>query len=430
MRFVRIVFGMALTVSILSGVSFGQEVVGFEYIASIDENENTSDWLHWRGPNRNGIAVNQSPLTNWNETNVLWKTEIPGRGHSSPTIIGDKIFLTTCESSRKTQSVLCFDRNSGERLWQTDVHEEGLTQQVHPNNSRASHTLASDGNHLYCVFVNNAKVMLSKLNLDGEQVWQKELGVYESDFGFGAGASPIIWNDKLFVTSECSKDSFVMALDLDGEELWRTDRSPKNSFSTPVIANVAGRDQLLQPGINSIKSYDPANGEELWSVETQWSVSCATMIWNEKMVFASGGFPGRQTLGIDAETGKVVWEAPVKCYEQSMLIHDGHIYGLSDAGVCHCWDAATGTEKWKQRMKSKVSASPVFAGGHIYFTTEDGTCFVLKPNPDACEIVAQNNFGDSAFSTPTFVDNKIYARAGTRDDQGLQEFLYCIGAAQ
>lgn len=430
MRFVGVVFGVIVAVGLVADFSIAQETNGTEYVTRVDETDDSQEWWHWRGPNRNGIANGQTPLTTWDDANVLWKTEVPGRGHSSPTIIGDKIFLTTCELSRETQSVLCFDRTSGEKLWQTDLHEDGLARQVHPNNSRASHTLATDGNHLFCLFVNDAKVMISKLDLEGEKVWQKELGEYKSEFGFGAGASPIVWNDKLYIASESSGESFLVALNLDGEEVWRTDRTLKSSYSTPVVANVAGKNQLLLPGVKTIKSYDPETGEELWSVPTQWSVSCATMIWDENMVFASGGFPARQTLGVNAKTGETVWQVPVKCYEQSMLIHDGYVYGLSDAGVCHCWEAATGTEKWKKRMKGKVSASPVMAGGHIYFTTEDGTCFVLKPNPEACEIVAENDFGDSAFATPTFVDNKIFARVGVRVESGLQEYLYCIGDSE
>jgi outer membrane protein assembly factor BamB len=402
-----------------------------------------NDWLYWRGPNRNGIVDDQTPVTEFGlDSNVLWKTKVPGRGHSSPTIIGDKVFLTTsvatgvAERVRRgqkakpitgTQHVICYDRSSGEEVWNTVVHTDGLTGQVHRNNSRASHTIATDGRFLFCVFVNNAKVMLTKLGLDGEQVWQKEIGEFASDFGFGAGASPILWNEKLYVTSECSADPFIVALDLDGEQIWRADRPSKTSYSTPVIANVAGKDQLLQPGGNLVTSYNPETGEELWSVPTNWAVSCATMVWDDNMVFASGGFPNPQTLGINAETGDIVWENQVKCYEQSMLLHDGHVYGLVDNGVCYCWEAATGKEKWKQRMQGKVSASPVMVGGHIYFTSENGSCFVIKPNTSECEIVAENDLGDSAFATPSFVDNKIYSRVGVREDGNLQEYLFCLG---
>lgn len=424
MRVVCIVLGVVAACGLCTDNAQAQVVETSVTAAKPD----SSDWLHWRGPNRNGVVDGQSPVINWgDDTNVLWKAEVPGRGHSSPTVIGDRIFITTASMAEITQSVLCYNRITGEQEWATTVHEGGLTRRIHGNNSRASHTVATNGEHLFCMFVNNAEVMLTKLTLDGEQVWQKSYGRFKSKYGFGAGASPFVWNDKLFLTSECNDDSFILALNFDGEELWRIDRPRETSYSTPVIANVGGRDQLLQQGINSVMSYDPTNGEKLWSVDTDWTVSCGTMVWDGDMVFASGGFPNPQTLGINARTGEVVWTNGVKCYEQSMLVHDGHLYGLSDTGICYCWEAATGEQKWRQRMKSKVSASPVLAGGHIYFTTEDGSCFVIKPNAEACEIVAENDLGDSAFATPTFVDDKIYTRVGFRGNNKLQEYLYCIG---
>lgn len=424
------VVGLVLVTASTVSVAVAQTQSTLE-VASETSAPESNDWLTWRGPNGDGIAIDQAPVTQWDkESNVVWKAEVPGRGHSSPTIVGNRIYLTTASISDGTQSALCYDRVTGKLLWNRVVHEGGLTSKIHGNNSRASHTVASDGTHVFCLFVNGGQVFLTKFDLDGERIWQKSIGEFQSDFRFGAGASPIIWNSRLYVASECSRDSFVMALDLEnGKPIWRTDRAKRTSYSTPVIAHVAGRDQLLLSGANTVKGYDPENGKELWSVPTEWAVSCATMVWKDDLVFASGGFPDPQTLAIKADgSAKVVWENRVKCYEQSLLVHDGCVYGLSDNGICYCWDAETGKENWKQRMKRKVSASPVLAGGHLYFTTEDGSCYVVKPNPKQCDIVSENDLGDSAFATPTFVDDKIYTRVGVREGGKLQEYLYCLGS--
>ncbi len=416
----------------------GKTVVGIDDVKTLPDADETdsqrsADWLTWRGPNRNGLATHQSPPTEWSdETNVLWKTKVPGRGHASPIIVGDRIFLTTADRQAETQSILCFDRNTGEALWSDIVHEGGLTTRIHPNNSSASPSVTSDGENVFCLFINDGQTQLTKYSLDGERVWHKILGQFRCDYGFGYGASPIIWNSKLIVSSECSSDSFMVALDPDsGSEIWRVDRPANTSFSTPVVANVAGKYQLLLSGGKNVKGYDPETGKELWSVPADWSVTCGTMVWDGDLAFASGGFPKPQTLAIKADgSAEILWDQKVKCYEQSMLAHKGFLYGLTDAGICYCWKAETGEVQWKKRMKPKSSASPVLAGGHIYFTTEDGTCFVIKADPENYEVVATNRLGTSAFATPTFVDDKIYTRVGTSDASGRQEWLYCLGESE
>ena len=182
-------------------------------------------------------------------------------------------------------------------------------------------------------------------------------------------------------------------------------------------------------GGTTVKGYDPENGKELWSAPAQWQVSCGTVVWDDDMVFASGGFPAPQTLGVKADgSATVAWQTPKKCYEQSLLAHQGYVYGLTDTGICYCWDAKTGDVKWQSRMKSKVSASPVLAGDHLYFITENATMFVIKPNPEEYQLVSEMELGSSAFATPTFVNNRIYLRIAEQVDNKRQEFLICVGA--
>ena len=146
-------------------------------LAQDNPQTNPSDWARWRGPNGNGIAaVDQKPPVKWSSTeNVVWKTRIPGVGHSSPIILGQKIFLTTADVDKQTQSVICFDRKSGEKKWQTEVNNGDLTAKIHRKNTHASPTVATDGQHVFCVFKYDGAIQLAKLDLEGNIVWKKKV---------------------------------------------------------------------------------------------------------------------------------------------------------------------------------------------------------------------------------------------------------------
>lgn len=156
--------------------------------------------------------------------------------------------------------------------------------------------------------------------------------------------------------------------------------------------------------------------------------TCGTVVFEDGIVFASGGYPKSETVAVRADgSGDVLWTNNVKCYEQSMLVHDGYLYAFSDSGVTYCWEAATGKEMWKTRMRGPVSASPVLVGDTIYASNEGGTTYVFKANPQRYEAVAQNRLGDESFATPTIVDNRIYLRVASGDGRNRSESLYAIG---
>ena len=392
-----------------------------------------SDWANWRGPTGDGHAASgQTPPTKWDETtNVLWKVKVPGRGHASPTIVGDKIFLATAIADGQKQGVICFDRKTGEQRWAKELYSGGWPAQIHPKNSHASSTVVSDGKRVFAVFLNNAAIHVAALDLNGKEKWRKTVGQYSSKYPFGFGASPIIYDGNVLVTNDSQKDSAIVAYDgATGQEKWRIKRPPVSSYSTPVVANVGGKKQLLISGGQKIFSYDPDTAKTNWEASARWVVSCGTMVWDEEsqMVFASGGYPAAQTIALDAKTGRKIWENGVKVYEQSMIVIGGYVYAISDSGVAFCWKASDGTEMWRQRLEKQESASPVFVGGKIYIGVESGRMFVFKPNPEKFELVAENQLGNSLFATPTFIDNKMYYRAGFGGRQNLQEWLYCIGA--
>ncbi len=388
-------------------------------------------WRSWRGPSGKGIAENQTPVTTWSETeNVLWKIAIPGRGHSSPIVHENLIFLTTSDVKAQTQSVICVDRDKHEIAWQKVVNEGNFNPKIYPTNTHASPTMACDGKRVYAMFNNNNQNQVTALDLEGNILWQTYVAKYVTQYPFGSGSSPILHNGLLYVPNEANRECAIIVLNPEnGEEVKRIERGAFSSYSTPVVANVAGKDQLLISGGSRVSSYDPESGKELWKVPTKWQVSCGTMVWEDNMVYASGGFPAQQTLAINADSGELVWQNGVKFYEQSMLVHDGRLYGLSESGVVFCWDAKTGSEHFKQRFQKGESASPVLAGGNIYFTAQNGATLVIKAGTDKYEEVARNNLGNVAYASFALVDNLIYTRVGKRKGKNnVSEFLYCLGS--
>ena len=399
-----------------------------------DAQTNSKDWARWRGPTGNAIApVGEKPPTKWSATeNVVWKTKIPGRGHASPIVIGDKIFLSTAEVEEKSQSVVCVDRSSGELLWQKEVNEGGFPKTIHRNNTHASPTIATDGEHVFAVFNHHGAVHLTKLDLSGDIVWTKKVGNYQPTYEFGFGASPIVHAGKIIVTTESKVDSGIFAFEIEsGDPVWKIKRNGISSYSTPVIQDVGGKERLLISGGSRVSSYDPKTAEKDWETPTRWQVSCGTMVWDGGMVFVSGGFPAQQTLALNAKSGELVWDNNVKSYEQSLLAVDGYIYAHGNNGVLYCWRASDGEEMWKKRFsprkKSPVSVSPVLANGHIYFTAENGETVVAELNPKEFKEVSRNQLGDYAFATPAFCDNRIYYRVGDSTTGKDHQWLYCLG---
>jgi len=409
-------------------------LVGLTCNNTYGQDDSKKNWMGWRGPNMNSIAVEQNPVTEWDsEKNVKWKAPVPGKGNSSPTIVGDRIFVTTSYDDGQRQTVLGYDRSTGKQLWETEINSGGFPRRIFkPNNTHASSTVGSDGKRLFAIFNNNDSVQLAALDMDGKVLWKKKAGTFiPKQYKFGFGSSPLVYDSMVIVCSECEQDGTIKAFSVeDGKEIWSTDRNIATSFSSPILADFGDKKMILIAGGKEVAAYDPKTGKQLWSCPTQWQVACGTVVWDSKkgIVFASGGFPAPQTIAVDAKTGKEIWSNRVKCYEQSMLYHDGHLYGIDDRGVTYCWNGTDGAEKWKTRLQGPVSSSPVLAGGNVYVANERGKHFIFKANPEKFELVAENKSGDVHFATPAFVDNNIYMRMGEGKTSDRKEFLVCIGA--
>ncbi len=390
-----------------------------------------NDWPWWRGPTRNGIASTTAVPTKFSPEDALWRTPVPGRGHSSPIVVGDRVFLTTADMQAKSQSVLAFDRATGSKQWQVEISRGGFPARNHPKNTEATPTVACDGERLFVAFFHHEKIEATALDLDGKMLWQKTAGPFDpKKYEYGYAPSPLVYRGSVIVAAEYDGQSFLVALDrASGDELWRTKRPFNISFSSPVVGHIAGRDQLLISGADKIDSYDPATGKPLWSTTGTTQATCGTLVWEGDSVIASGGYPKSQTLAVKADgSGRVLWDNNQNCYEQSLLASGGYVYALTGRGILFCWRIRDGQEMWKQRLQGPVSASPVLAGGHVYWANELGTLYVFKPNPGKCEVVAENKIGDDAFPSPAICGGQIFLRVGRKQPGGgRQEMLYCFG---
>lgn len=392
-----------------------------------------SDWPWWRGPSRDGSAsTEQSPPTRWSETeNVIWKKRIPGRGHGSPMVFGNHVYLATADDARKAQLVLCFDRGSGEQIWESVVHQGGYEatgkRKANEKASWASSTLATDGERLFINFYNGGAVHTTALDLNGQVIWRQKLSDYVIHQGYGS--SPAIYEHLVICSADNKGGGAIVAMRREtGEVVWRRERPQKPNYASPAIVKVGGRDQLVFTGCDLVTSLDPITGKELWEIEGATTECVTTTLTDGEHVFSSGGYPDNHVSAIVADgSGKVAWRVNTRTYVPSMLVRDGHLYMTLDAGIAQCVDAKTGETVWKQRLGGVFSSSPVLVGDLIYATNEQGETFVLKADPMGFSEVASNKLGESVFATPTIVDSRIFTRVAHYRNDERQEFLYCLG---
>jgi len=386
-----------------------------------------TDWAWWRGPDRTGIAPKQNPPLKWSATeNVLWKTPVPGRGHGSPTVVGDRVFLATADHDNETQSVLCFDRKTGKRLWETMLHKGGFVK-GNAKSSLASCTTACDGKRVFVNFLNAGAVTTTALDLDGKKLWETKVSDYVLHQGFGS--SPALHSSLVIVSADNKGGGLIAALDrASGKVVWTHERPKFPNYASPIILKAAGRDQLFLSGCDLVTSLDPLTGKKLWETKGSTTECVTSAVTDGKVVFTSGGYPKNHVAAVAVDgSGKVVWENKSRVYVPSMVVRDDHLYAVLDEGVATCWRCDTGKEMWKERLDGTFSASPVVVGDTVFATNEAGKTFVFTATPEAFTLISVNKLGDDAFATPTICGDRIYMRAASQVNGKRQEMLYCIG---
>ena len=389
-----------------------------------------NDWPWWRGPNRNGIAADQDIPLEWSETkNVLWKVNIPGRGHASATIVGDQAFLPTADHDRNLQLILCFDRNTGDKIWEQVVHSGGITKKGNKKASQASSSIACDGRRLYACFLSHAAIHTTALDLAGKILWQEKVSDYVVHQGYAS--SPALYRDLVIVSSDNKGKSggkIAAFHRTTGKLAWSHSRPSTPNYASPSILHASGRDQVVFTGCDLVTSFDPGSGDKLWEIKGATTECVTTTVTDGTHIYTSGGYPKNHVSAVRADgSGKLVWENKSRVYVPSMLVHKSHLYMMLDAGVAACCNSSNGEELWKKRIGGTFSSSPIVVNGNILVTDEAGTTSIFKATPDAFQMVGQNKLGDEVFATPAICGGRIFTRVAFHRDGKRQEVLFCLG---
>lgn len=388
-----------------------------------------NDWPWWRGPTLDGIAVGTQDIPlEWSETkNVLWKQPLPGKGHGTVTIVGDRIYLATADEKRGAQMVLCLNRETGKQVWSKDVHTGGLKVEGNRKSSLASSTVACDGERLFISFLNGGAVHTSALSLSGELIWQKKISDYAVHQGYGA--SPALYGPLVIVAADNKGGGAIVGLKrANGDEVWRVERPDKPNYVSPLVRKVYSKDQLLMFGCELVSSFDPLTGKKNWEREGATTESVTTAVTNGELIYTSGGYPRNHVEAVRADGSKeIVWSNGTRIYVPSMIVQGQYLYGIADAGIAHCWNAKTGESMWKGRVRGVYTASPTIVGDYLFATNEVGKTYVLQASPKEFKIVRENELEKGEiYATPVFCRDRIYMRVARERGEERKETLYCF----
>ncbi len=392
------------------------------------------DWPQFRGPTQQGIYIGKLP-TEWGpERNVAWKVAIPGKGWSSPIIVGGRVYLTTAvpvAGTMNDQSLrsMCLDAATGKIVWNTEIFtQDGATAPaIHSKNSHASPTPLIDGKQLFVHFGHQGTACL---DLDGKVLWRNREQKYKPVHG--NGGSPVVVGKSLIFSCDGSDQQYVIALDRDtGKPLWRTDRNLNAgrgfSFSTPLVIEVAGKKQVVSSGSGGVISYDPATGKEIWKATYPVGFSVVPRpIFGQGMVFVCTGFGTPKMLAIkvdgmgDVTQSHVVWETAKNVpHEPAPLLVDDEIYMTSNQGLVTCLDAKTGALHWQERIPGPCTSSPLAADGKVYFPNDAGACTILEASKQF-KMLGRNELKEKMQASFAAANGALYIRT--------LEHLYRIGA--
>jgi outer membrane protein assembly factor BamB len=388
-----------------------------------------TDWPTWRGLHGDGHAkaIKGLPLKWSDSKNVVWKAKLPGRGHSTPTVVGNRIYLATAEEKNQVQSVLCFDKDTGKLIWSTAIHTGNFVKGGNKNASHASSAVVCDGTQLYVSFPNDKKIHTTALSMEGKVLWQTAVSDYVIHQGFGT--SPTVYRDVVIAKADSKKIGGAVAglNKKTGKVIWKIKRPKYPNYTTPVMITAYGKLQMVFAGAELITSIDPLTGKKHWEFPGSTQECVTTAVTDGKRIFVSGGWPKNHIAAIEADgSGKITWQNTARVYVPSMLMKDGHLYATMDAGFAVCWESATGKELWKERLGGAFFASPVLVGERIYATNLAGKTFVYSTDPKEFKLLATNQLGNEVYASPIVSGNRLYLRVAFKD-ASRQEWLYCIG---
>jgi outer membrane protein assembly factor BamB len=436
------------------------------------------EWKHWRGPNQNGSVDGGNPPIEWSlEKNVVWKSEIPGAGSSTPIVVGSQVIVLTAVAENQSSSganagasersgrgsqgedrpggdrrgrgglggrrggfgrgaaptskykfiAMSFDRETGAKNWDLVLTEEVPHEGVHSTNNYAASSPVTDGRHIYVDFGSRG---IFCLDMTGKQIWKQTLGRMRTRNSFGEGASAALHGNQLFVPWDHEDGSFLAALDATtGEILWKTARDELTNWGTPLVVDYQGRTQVIVNG-KTVRSYDAADGKLIWECGGQTNNAVPTPMVFGQNVIAMTGFRGNAvySISLDSEgdvsdSNNVAWhyDSAGPYVPTGTLYRDRVYLNRANSGVVAVLDAKTGEEVIAPKRLSGLSelySSPVAANGYIYFTDRTGTTIVIK-HGEELQSVAKNSLGETIDSSLAIVGDRIFVR-GARH-------LFCLG---
>jgi hypothetical protein len=469
---------LLLVIAALTHSAMGQDFAG----------QRLSNWHQWRGPEANGVSPNGNPPTEWSEgKNIKWKVPIPGKGSASPIIWGDRIFVLTAipavqaapndqsawlstqpqvmgqpqrnqmpgEQGRRGQprggrqgggrggeaapgvphkfEVICIDRRTGQTIWQKTARETIPHEGHHPTSTFASASPITDGSRLFVSFGSRG---IYAFDLNGNQLWDKDLGDMRTRNGFGEGASPALHGNTLVVPWDHEDDSFIVAFDAtNGREKWRQPREEITTWGTPLMVPYAGRVQVVTNGMNRVRSYDLETGEVLWECGGQGPNPIPSPVVMDNLAIAMTGFRSFAAYAIPLDsrgditnTDKPAWKLTDGTpYVASPLLYDGILYFTKDRNnLLTTVNARTGEvliDKVRLPNVNTVYSSPVGAAGRVYISSREGSTVVLKHGPEKeMTVLAENQLDGPIDASPAIIGNELYLRTDSH--------LYCIAEAR
>jgi outer membrane protein assembly factor BamB len=433
--------------------------LAFAALSFLSAKASAGNWPQWRGPDGSGISNEKNLPSEWSPTkNIKWKTSIDGRAHSSPIVWANRVFVTTAvegpevpgakavkhelepgkewvhpdsvgANRKHTFKVIALDRDTGKVLWQSTAWEGTPFDNRHRKSSYAASTPATDGKMVYAFFGTEG---VYAFDFKGKLAWKAHVGNL-ANLGMGTATSPILFDN--LVILQCDEDngtsSFMVALDKKtGKEVWKTPRKVQISWSTPLLVRTSTRTELIASGTETVISYDPATGKELWRHKGLESNAIPSPVANSEMVFLVAGYPAKLAMAIRlgqsgdlTGTPNVPWKyVKGTAYVPSPILYGDYLYLTTDRGILTAIDAKTGEVKYEGGripVPATFTASPVAFEGKILMTSEDGDTYMVKAGPKH-EILGTNSVGEAVYASPAIADGRIFIRG--------EKNLYCIGS--
>ena len=411
-------------------------------------------WPTWRGPLASGVSPTGTPPLTWSEGhNIRWKVPVPGAGSSSPIVWADKIFfLTATETDRPGTrgaagggntprpfhggrapknvhkfDLICLDRATGRTLWQRTAREDLPHEGHHPDHGFASYSPVTDGEHVWASFGSRGVHCYS---LDGEHLWNRDLGRLKTKMMFGEGSTPALVGDALIVVMDHEGQSTIYALDkTSGRTLWQKDRDEMTSWATPLGVEVDGRQQAIVNANSFVRAYDVLTGDVIWRCSGQTANVIPSPVLGFGMVFCTSGFRGSALQAIElgrrgdlTGTDAIRWQVKEATpYVPSPILYGDQLYICSvNNAIVSCYHAPTGKAHFVKKRLSGVGgiyASPVGAAGRIYFVGRKGTTQVIR-NAETLEVLATNVLDDEFDASPAIVGSQLFLKG--------KKNIYCI----